>query len=450
MHFVLLLGIFTAPLLAEPVCRERPAAQWQNQLNQWVDLLTGRSPVEHSLSATAGEIANCRDAIAKAGLTPCFDNLTRYAADTHRMSQPGHGAGYTVPDRQYIDEINRRNPNLLTLPAEFANGLPANWRDIAKNKGWNTLEYRSWSIGNPPFGHFSRVLIHIKKDGYDQWLQFTVPDSPGDNRGASLINVMGVEKRATDLRPSPGFAFAEYSLDRGGVNPRLKPFNYSCYGCHPSGGRQIVPAPGSVHPSQQGALDAMNAAMRGYGGANFYRANTDNHGPHRGQTQGCTSCHNNFNGSMFSARAAMGAHTGHGDSGAQFKMLVEFSMPPQIRMADGGRAFFNARDKISTLNDEQRRGLLEAYGGLPEQMQNRAILAYLKSINKLTEAEHEAALKGLAYLTERQTKSFERMTNEYPNQLRTWLLGGRENCAAPSRPAPPTLGNPPRAPTIQR
>jgi len=440
MLFVALFSIFPMDASGR-TCRERPAHGWQIQLTQWATAIA-----EGGLSPNLAEnVAACREAIEKAGHSRCFENLSRFSETMNKVRRPGHGAGYTVPDRQYIDEINRRNPNLITLPPEFKNGLPPNWRDIVKDKGWKALEYRSWSIANPPYGHFSRVLIQIEKDGYDQWLQFTVPDKAGDTRGASLINVMGVEKRATDLKPSPGFSFAEYSLEPGGHSPKLKPFGYSCYSCHPSGARQVVPAPGSVPTHQLATLQDMNAAMRSYGDANFYRLEPKNLGPHLGKAGGCTGCHNGFNQPLIRTRSAMGAlNVLAPPSLARFKMLVEFSMPPLIRMLEPGRAFLDARDKVDKLTDSQRAELVQRYASLPDTAHNSAILEFLRDKKILSQPEYTEAVKSLAFLSERQEKAMLEMEREDAKEIKTWLLGGRNDCVVPDRLRPATLGTPRR------
>ena len=418
------------------------------------------------------EIEGCQNALNSAGLQNCFQNLQNYVGTHGRIERTGDQSGYTVPLAQYSREMEERERqlggasggrvHLVTLPEPFQNGLTANWQEDVRRLGGTFVEYHSWSVANPPVGSRARILIHLPGPYSDQWIQVTVPEGrSADLSRQGLINVIGVEKADPPGVSSPRncpapctpprFSVAEYSFD-GNVDGRRgqggRPFphghpanspSYSCYSCHPSGARQIVPAPGSVPANQLATLNRMNNAMtyRNQAQANYYRIDMNSFGPHRGTTH-CAGCHG-FGGGM----ARQGALTTATSSGTiEHKMLVEFSMPPRLENDRRFRPFFTARDRVEQLNDSERAELMRRYSSASPAQYNQIVLQFLRDKAKIDVDEHRAASAALTALAASQRERFDRFQAENNSEgsrhrLRTWLLGGAEHCV--STPPEPIL-----------
>ena len=301
---------------------------FKKKLNQFGQLFSdeyGTDVVSQNQGSAATEILDlklkCSSVFKEKNVDQCFNNIFGFSKEIQKIYS------YTRSGSFDMSEIYKNvNKKSIDLPKEFKNGLPKNWKEIAQEKKWKFLEYRSRTVANPPHNQYSRILFQIEIDGIDQWIQFTVPDPemPGQ---PLLIDVIGMEKPDPKLGlDRPRINFAQYARDTSGENPSLVHSTDACYRCHSTGMRQLNPAPGSFE-TQNGVVDEFNKKMESYDSTDWSKfIDVQKLGPHFGEKQNCTSCHNNFESYEGSPRGAI--HYMFNTRHIEHKMLAEVSMSP--------------------------------------------------------------------------------------------------------------------------
>ena len=128
---------------------------WQ----QWVTQNAGRYP-NINYREVLTTLGDCQDTLESQGLTGCVNNLGSFAkAQVFNIGDnDDHGMGFDLPNRDYLA---RQPEDQMGLPSEFSDGLPSDWKTIARNRGWPYLEYSSGLVPNPPNGSKSRLLFLI-------------------------------------------------------------------------------------------------------------------------------------------------------------------------------------------------------------------------------------------------------------------------------------------------
>jgi|GEM_PF-4600320 len=374
-------------------------------------------------------------------LSLCFSNLENFVRTQKITHQDGHHMQFLASDQEYLSS---RRPELLSLPTELSNGLPENWRKICQDKGWTCLPFVSKSLPNPSRLSFKRLLIIIDGADYDKWMLFTTDaDNGSDER---LIDFMAIEKteqvgNQITQRPRPLMHFAEYWRDRNGAKPEFRKDIASCYKCHPSGMKDIVPAYGSVARNQLPLVDKINKRIADYGRMDWGQnsVNINHYGPAMGEKQGCLECHNGRLRGEINA-AHLGERSRHQ---IYFKMGQDLTMPPQLAKQNENKDLFSALDKAWDISEKEREKLYNprpftpiisniniGLGGVegPVAVENDKVLDFLEDKNYLSKSELSEAKKALKRLEEKAKKEFEQMLNDYRPRLEQWLKGESIEC----------------------
>ncbi|MEK7690055.1 MAG: hypothetical protein AAB425_03445, partial [Bdellovibrionota bacterium] len=348
-----------------------------------------------------------------------------------------------------LDYLAATPPEMIAFPDELKDGLPENWREICDgHPDWSCLPFTSKSLPNPPALSFGRLLIVARGPDFDRWMLFTVPEKRGKKVSKEhLIDFIGVEKTqvidgSIQKREKPLLHFVEYWRDRKGGNPVYRKQLASCYKCHPSGMRDIVPAIGSVDEAGATLAKDLNREMRRYGGFDLGGAfDPADYGPPMGDAQSCTKCHDGKPGHRGILNAAhLGERSRHQ---IYFKMVHDLSMPPGAAGQEVNAPLFDAFKMAMSLTPEQRSKLYrprpvstglklldltlgDGYG--PMARSNRSVLRFLRKQNLLTKEEQEAAVAVDRRLAEEMDAEFTEMQRQYFVELQSWLRGGREEC----------------------
>jgi len=271
------------------------------------------------------------------GLSACSERLVGAAKARKKRSDAARkgSMGWEMSDEEYGDRMPKK---FKTLPSELQNGLPKNYREIAKQKGWKVFKYRSRTVPNPPRGSRNRVLIVVEGAEDDKYIQFTISDDPSQpNRPEQLIDYLSVEHNKDNPDKNAQLHFAQFWRDEQGKNPRNKldisrsnshghMTHDNCYSCHPNGVRELSPEPGSYTKEDAPTLDYLKKKMGGYGKIEFNGAlDPKAYGAPMGKEQGCVKCHNNYEGTHLQSRGALNYRTAEGH--IAHKMTGDKSMP---------------------------------------------------------------------------------------------------------------------------
>lgn len=205
--------------------------------------------------------------------------------------RPEHELGFNVPDRRYFAETKAfvQIPEFLLTP-RFLHAV-SRWETLGEAKSmlsrWNAarshadqliyFSYTSRHLGAADNDDsFRRLLIVVPGNTAEgtpeRWVQFGVTD-PGARprvRNVSVVSSM----------PGPDGTYTTYFKDYfrtfrrdGSITVRgrweLGEGDDNCVQCHKSGVLPVFPVAGSVDPSEQSAVEAVNERFRSYGVPHF-------------------------------------------------------------------------------------------------------------------------------------------------------------------------------------
>lgn len=384
---------------------------------------------------------DCAATFQLTGVNKCSERILKRAELRGLERNRDHSMGWEVSDSDYTNSVP---DGYLDMPREFKDGLPDNYAELAKQKGWKMLEYRSRTVPNPPNSSFSRVLFLVEGEKVDKWIQFTLPEN--DTNTEQLIDFIAMEKpTSADDKATP--YYTQYWRDRQGRNPKMRTQGSfdNCYSCHPNGMRELSPEPGSYSAEGAESLDYMKQAMTNYtkgrGSVDYKGAlHPEQYGPPMGEGQGCVKCHNNGDGIHEESRGAINSR--HSNGHIQHKMTEDMTMP--VTMIPMEKEFFDFMNDIpNQISESERRDLMSKtarYKNNQTAMYG-VIIDWMKANNKI-DKEKERALrftldghptypncddqpdcfKGL----KRYSKYYSQMQQQYPDQYKAWL---DEGCA---------------------
>lgn len=364
------------------------------------------------------------------GMGQCYSNALNAAQMlARRLTINGENSmGFEISDKDYHNSVSEE---AKSLPVEFRDGLPKNYRDLARQKGWKVLQYRSRTVGNPGNSQsFNRVLFFIEGNPFDKWIQFTVGD-PDPTKPERLMDFISIDKRTNPKK----LFFTQFYRDSNGKNPHIRDGFDKCFSCHPNGMREIAPAPGSYSKEDAPNLDAFNKKMVGYGQLDWGKAiNPAAYGPTRGIDQGCMKCHNGYTGDKAISRGAINALTDA--THIEYKMAHELTMPPTSSKSKM-RALMYLKNIPLFLDSESLKKFqqeLYGFGGESSFHMNLKALVWL-SQNKdntgrpwLSQADYASYSKSLHELNAEGSEEFKSLMNEdRQTSTKQWILEACDN-----------------------
>ncbi len=433
--------IFTLFVLAGSLTAHAQNACPEKTPSEWAEYFIGRSSnLAGNLSTFEDMWENCEATFRLNGVQACAERILKKARQTKYTRSNGHSMGWEMSDRDYLRSVPE---GYLDLPPELSDGLPDNIREIAAQKGWKYMRYRSRTVGNPPNGSYERALLLIPGETVDKWIQFTVPENGG--RAEQLVDFIALEK-ATGPNDKPTPYFTQYWRDRNGRNPQQRSHGSfdNCYSCHPGGMRELSPQPGSYSAEDGETLKFMQETMSNYilgrGGVDWGEAlHPEEYGPPMGERQGCVKCHNNGEGTHEQSRGAI--TTRHDRGHIRHKMLEDKTMP--VSMLPMEEAFFDfIRDIPNQLNETELAEFQNTMRNVSQRQVYDRSIDFMKNKNKITNEDatrykyilngHPSypncedqpdCYKGLS----RYDDYFDQMYADYGDQLQSWLV---EPCEA--------------------
>jgi len=172
--------------------------------------------------------------------------------------------------------------------------------------------------------------------------------------------------------------------------------------------------------------------------------NPDHLGPSIGTKQGCAACH----GNVEKGRRALNNLI---DPDSIFSMMNhQFLMPLDSRTGET-KAYFDAMKKIQELNPGQQQRVVEIFNEVKPvrqwgqtaetHMAQQKALMYLRDLNKITQAELDAAIGVVNNLDGKTNTMFGKMMDQHRQDLRLWLAGGSRDCVIKSPSIDPTTSS---------
>lgn len=307
----------------------------------------------------------CQPTLLTTGMNQCVENAYNYTTASRRRSNANsRGLGFEMSAEEYFAQAPIE---AMSLPEPLRDGLPANFREVAAENGWQVLEYTSRTVPNPgPTRSMRRVLIMANENGFDKWIQFTVGNYGQEQVAEQLVDFIAMRDDPEDR----DIYFNQFWRDSNGRNPQRRDLNThgghrgfdSCYSCHPNGMRNISPMPGSVSAEDVPTLNSFRERIAGYGKVDWNGAITpEAYGPPMGREEGCVRCHNGYEGAPELSRGALNYMISSGH--IRHKISADFSMAAIDEMTPTERDFIeNMRNvaQIHNLSDEEKEQLERA------------------------------------------------------------------------------------------
>lgn len=402
---------------------------------EWAEYFINRSSsLESNLRTFEGLWTDCEPYFTlNQDVKACAERILKKARHSRFNGGSGHSMGWEISDGEYT---NSAPAGYLDLPPELEDGLPSNYREIARQKGWKVVDYRSRTVGNPPNGSYSRTLIMIPGEKVDKWIQFTQPERSGVSE--RLVDFIAMEK-ATGPNDKPTPYFTQFWRDSNGRNPERRTRFDNCYSCHPGGMRELSPEPGSYSAEDTPVLKEMKETMRGYilgrGGVDWGNAlHPEDYGPPMGERQGCVKCHNNGEGNHEYSRGAITLRHDRGHVG--HKMREDMTMP--ISMLPMEQNFFDFIEDVPTkLNPSELAELQSIMKNTSQGRMYNSLIDFMKDKNKISREEANTykfilngnpsypncsdqpdCYKGL----NRFNDYYNQMYADYGDQMKEWLV----------------------------
>ena len=369
--------LLLSPGLQAAECQLKTAASCESYLNTQAEQFPNVD-----FRTVNSEIADCAgDADFENFCGSCVAKLERFSIEQLKYSRSGdraYGMGMRQTNADYLaaqEDEGKYPAGMMKIPQELVavegdaltgavtdagywNFFSENFQGAAwsalKAQGWQQLVYYSRTVPNPPYNSMRRLLIFIPGEGFDRWIQFTLPDVTR-NREANeqLVDFIAVQKADNDgaLLPTPQLHFRQYT--RRYENDRLSQLDLradtgdKCYSCHPSGMRPLSPEIGSVMSADQWqVMLSYNEKMESYGKAGWAGGlDIADHGPALGAEVGCPRCHGvdkergPITWTLLNFGKVMGINS------TLHKVAQDLSMPPDMTTI----AFKEAVKKLSTL-----------------------------------------------------------------------------------------------------
>lgn len=352
---------------------------------QWLDFFKEESQkLANSNNYYNKELAeyykDCRPTWMVMGLNKCSERITIAAEARWKTRTKGGSMGWEMSDKDYVFNIPEK---FRSLPSELKDGLPDNIREIAKQKGWKVFKYRSRTVPNPPSSSYNRVLVVVPGPQDDKYIQFTISDDVNNpDKPERLIDFISVEHNKNDPNKKAQIHFTQFWRDSNGRNPKDKIHTGqgydSCYSCHPNGVRELSPEPGSYTKEDAETLKELKKMMSSYGQVEFNGAlHREAWGAPMGKKQGCTKCHNNYEGKHLQSRGAINTRTSN--MHIRHKMTQDFSMP--VTSLDTEKKLYDFIDSIPyVLTEEEREAFHRKMRG---QSQNRKFNFAIDEMHRL-------------------------------------------------------------------
>jgi hypothetical protein len=367
-------------------CPSKTKAEWLQVFKEEADKLGGSK--NYYNKDIAEYASKCMPTWNVMGLGQCSKRIAIASEARFKTKTKGGSMGWEMSDKDYVMNIPKE---FRSLPLELSDGLPANYREIAKNKGWKVFKYRSRTVPNPPRSSYNRVLIVVPGPKDDKYIQFTISDDLSKpNRPEQLIDFISVEHNKNDYNKNAQVHFTQFWRNSSGKKPVDKIHTGqgydSCYSCHPNGVRELSPEPGSYSKEDAKSLKEIKKMMSGYGKQEFNNAiHREAWGAPKGADQGCVKCHNNYEGKHLQSRGAINSRTSN--SHINHKMTQDFTMP--VTGLDSEKEIFDLMDNIPELLTEEER--LKFHKKMRLQSQNNKFSFAVKELLALGKIDKKKA-----------------------------------------------------------
>ncbi len=304
MNFCLSMILFCL-LLTANAAAAAPCARVKSQPDAWVmqkvDALVRAARIafenekahpayDRVIKGIAGTLRQCKLSDDQ-GFVSRYREFVEFIGAAFIAQQPDHELGFIVPDKQYFEETRQyvEIPEFLLTQSflrsvsrdEFLPQAKSFLRQLnSQREPADKLiffSYRSQHLGTPDNDDsYERLLIvlpgNAAKGVPEKWVQFGITD-----RGARVhIRNLSVVSATLQSDGTTNVYFKDFfrTYRRDGsisVNGRWE-LGYgddNCVSCHKSGILPIFPDAGSVSPSEQQALEAVNQRFLRYSAPRF-------------------------------------------------------------------------------------------------------------------------------------------------------------------------------------
>ncbi len=289
---------------------------------------------------TIETLKRCEQRIDQLDIRHCVERLFAYV-------EPEKAIKSNRSSVQTDLEYDQGLPQEITqAPRVFRNGLPKNWKKIAKDNGWPWAYFASHVGG----GSDHRLVFIIPGDDREQRVMFvTDNDEPTQSH---VLQVQTIEHaREGEKLKRPLIHFRAWRKDQENKLALDLEDGGRCIECHPNGPRAVVPLPnGKIILSGNMTLAEFNKKVLINSIPDWSHLYSDYNFPWQellGKKAGCLDCHNNkFRSSLITTvehqklyvtkypkgydPKAVAADHDHVFFGAiAQKVLVEKNMPPK-------------------------------------------------------------------------------------------------------------------------
>ena len=304
MNYRLSLIVFCLLLVAN-TASAAPCARVKSQPDAWVtqevDALVRAARVAFEkeealpaynrvIKATADTLRQCKLSDDQ-GFVSRYREFVEFIETAFIAQQPDHELGFIVPDKQYFEETRQyvQVPEFLLTQSFLRSVSRDEFLPLAKSflRQLNSqresadklifFSYRSQHLGTPDNDDsYERLLIIVpgnaEKGVPEKWVQFGITDRGArvHIRNLSVVSAMPQGDETTNVYFKD--FFRTYRRDGSiSVNGRweLGEGDDNCVSCHKSGILPIFPQAGSVSPSEQQALQAVNQRFLTYSAPSF-------------------------------------------------------------------------------------------------------------------------------------------------------------------------------------
>ncbi|MGE0527058.1 MAG: hypothetical protein AB7P49_08350, partial [Bdellovibrionales bacterium] len=244
------LFLFTSTSYSNEIqCENWSPAEWDRYLDK--DLLRPGAHTEEIYNVLLGLKKKCATSISTLGLEPCLERTLGYYKQ-FSINNVGRTFSRVMNDDEYLAS---QPQDVMQIPQEFRNGLPANWREISKRKGWKYALFHSGS------GSSGRLIFQIPGEKYNRLLLYADLGDPPSNDPTTYdhVQMQAIEKTDPKSNSPAKYYFREWKVEESNKPPVLSTRGGTCIECHFSGPRAIEPIANPSFKSELGGVKNLQA-----------------------------------------------------------------------------------------------------------------------------------------------------------------------------------------------
>lgn len=226
-------------------CKSWNAKDWDRFKNWTMQDYPNEDLMQPRLQTFREFYGKCQPGFSDPNMTACLERMDYIGKITLNAFQSRIHSW-----KSNFEYFAGQNQELVTLPPEFAGGLPENWRDIAKEKGWMCVNFKSklrTAVAEGDAMYRTIILRPMTVDGKQVMQRILVTSqTPDPTKETATFQIITTEHQydgRNDGMTDKGARMNYRAYELEGSHMNQSKTNMSCAECHMTGPIRVKPDP---------------------------------------------------------------------------------------------------------------------------------------------------------------------------------------------------------------